>query len=153
HYMSFIIVSACGIQTLFNFNPLIKLDGYYLLSDWLEIPNLSQRAIAYLKAHLRWLLWGAVLPPTQPQGLALLSYGVLSWLYSLSFLGLMLLGLGRLLGAQSGVMGLGAVGLLLIPSTRGLFSGLTAGEFIKMILHRHQRAVCWVLCLIALAAA
>ena len=33
-----------------NMNPLIPLDGYFALSDWLEIPNLRQRAFA----HLGW---------------------------------------------------------------------------------------------------
>jgi putative peptide zinc metalloprotease protein len=33
HRLAFLVLSACGLQTLFNFNPLIKLDGYYLLSD------------------------------------------------------------------------------------------------------------------------
>jgi putative peptide zinc metalloprotease protein len=32
----------------FNANPLIRLDGYYVLSDLIEIPNLSQRASQYL---------------------------------------------------------------------------------------------------------
>jgi putative peptide zinc metalloprotease protein len=30
----------CGVGTLLNFNPLIQFDGYYMLSDGLEIPNL-----------------------------------------------------------------------------------------------------------------
>ncbi|HEX6670532.1 MAG TPA: HlyD family efflux transporter periplasmic adaptor subunit, partial [Gemmatimonadales bacterium] len=34
-----------------NLNPLIPLDGYYALSDWLEVPNLRQRAFG----HLGWL--------------------------------------------------------------------------------------------------
>ena len=42
--LAFLVLSACGLQTLFNFNPLIKLDGYYLLSDWVGVPNLQQRA-------------------------------------------------------------------------------------------------------------
>ncbi|HSB55079.1 MAG TPA: hypothetical protein VLD58_12015, partial [Gemmatimonadales bacterium] len=38
-----------GITTvLMNLNPLVPLDGYYALSDWLEVPNLRQRALAYL---------------------------------------------------------------------------------------------------------
>ena len=41
-----------GITTVFmNVNPLIPLDGYYALSDYLEVPNLRQRAFA----HLAWL--------------------------------------------------------------------------------------------------
>jgi putative peptide zinc metalloprotease protein len=41
---------------LFNANPLLRFDGYYMLSDLLEIPNLSQRANQHLR-HLaeRWL--------------------------------------------------------------------------------------------------
>jgi putative peptide zinc metalloprotease protein len=29
---------------IFNANPLIKFDGYYILSDWMEIPNLREKA-------------------------------------------------------------------------------------------------------------
>ena len=35
----------CTVSSVvFNLNPLMRLDGYYMLSDWLEIPNLRQRA-------------------------------------------------------------------------------------------------------------
>src|SRR6476620_1751878 len=38
-----------GITTVvMNANPLIPLDGYFALSDYLEVPNLRQRAFAYL---------------------------------------------------------------------------------------------------------
>ena len=40
-----------------NVNPLIPLDGYYALSDWLEVPNLRQRAFA----HLAWVVKTKVL--------------------------------------------------------------------------------------------
>ncbi len=53
-----VVVAFSGIQTLFNFIPLIKLDGYYLLSDYLEIPNLRSRAFGYLKRTLRRLVLG-----------------------------------------------------------------------------------------------
>jgi len=35
-----------------NLNPLVELDGYYLTMDWLEIPNLRGKALAY---------WGCLL--------------------------------------------------------------------------------------------
>ncbi len=39
-----------GVTTLlFNANPLLRFDGYYILGDWLEIPNLRQRANGYFK--------------------------------------------------------------------------------------------------------
>jgi len=43
-----VVVIFSGLQTLFNFNPLIKLDGYYMLSDYLEIPNLRSKAFSSL---------------------------------------------------------------------------------------------------------
>ena len=40
--------AIAGITTvLFNGNPLLRYDGYYILSDILEIPNLAQRATRY----------------------------------------------------------------------------------------------------------
>jgi putative peptide zinc metalloprotease protein len=153
NHLAFVVLSVCGVQTLFNFNPLLKLDGYYLLSDWLEIPNLQQRAMGYAKAQLRRLLWGAAPPAREPSRGALLSYGLLSWIYSLAFLGLMLLGIGRLVGTPWGLVGLAAVSLLVIPSARGLVRGLSAGEVQNMIRLRHKRTVCWILGLAALVAA
>ena len=42
----------CSINTvLFNANPLLRYDGYYVMADWLEIPNLrikSSQFFAYL---------------------------------------------------------------------------------------------------------
>ncbi len=47
----------------FNLNPLLNLDGYYLLMDWLEIPMLRSRSLAFLRtglpAKLRQLRQGA----------------------------------------------------------------------------------------------
>ncbi len=52
-----VTIAFSGVQTIFNFNPLIRLDGYYLLSDYLEIPNLRAKAFGYLKQRIiRWLL-------------------------------------------------------------------------------------------------
>jgi multidrug resistance efflux pump len=42
------VIVFAGLQTIVNFNPLIKLDGYYMLSDFLEIPNLRKKAVTTL---------------------------------------------------------------------------------------------------------
>jgi multidrug efflux pump subunit AcrA (membrane-fusion protein) len=147
NHLAFIVATACGVQTLFNFNPLLKLDGYYLLSDWAEVPNLQQRAADYLKGRLRWLLWGAARPGPEPRGRFLLAYGLVSWLYSLAFLALSLVVLSHLLGARLGLVGLAAVVLLGLLSARGLLHGLSAGEVRNMIRFRHRRAVVWSLLL------
>lgn len=40
-----LVIFIASISTvLFNANPLLKFDGYYMLVDWLELPNLSSRA-------------------------------------------------------------------------------------------------------------
>src|SRR5688572_20304907 len=39
NFLALAVMSTSAIKSLFNMNPLIKLDGYYLLSDLLEIPN------------------------------------------------------------------------------------------------------------------
>lgn len=37
-----------GVSTLlFNGNPLLKFDAYYMLSDYLEIPNLAKKSVTY----------------------------------------------------------------------------------------------------------
>jgi putative peptide zinc metalloprotease protein len=51
------VLLIAGVSTLvFNGNPLLRYDGYYILADWLEIPNFAQRANEYtgylIKRHL-----------------------------------------------------------------------------------------------------
>jgi multidrug efflux pump subunit AcrA (membrane-fusion protein) len=153
NYVAFIVMTACGVQTLFNFNPLLKLDGYYLLSDGLEIPNLQQRAGDYFKGRLRRLLWGAARPEPDQRSRCLLTYGLVSWLYSLTFLGLSLVFMTHFFGAKFGVLGLVLVAFLGLTSVRGLFHGFTAGEVRNMILYRHKRAVIWAFLLVGVPAA
>ena len=40
------------VSVFFNVNPLIKLDGYYILMDWLDIPNLRERAMEFVRRKL-----------------------------------------------------------------------------------------------------
>jgi hypothetical protein len=41
------------LNVVFNLNPLLALDGYYLLMDWLELPNLRGRGLALTISRLR----------------------------------------------------------------------------------------------------
>lgn len=43
---------ACYVTTLFNANPLLELDGYFVLVDWLRLPNLRRRALAFVSGPL-----------------------------------------------------------------------------------------------------
>jgi multidrug efflux pump subunit AcrA (membrane-fusion protein) len=144
NFLSFVVLSVCGVQTLFNFNPLLKLDGYYLLSDWLEIPNLRLRAWEHVASRLRWLLWGAPRPARHPASSMLLGYGLFSWLYSFTFLSLMLWAFFRFLWSSWGWPGLGGVLLLATMSMPGLFRGLSNGEVQNMLRLRHKRTAMWI---------
>ncbi len=100
-----------GITTvLMNVNPLVPLDGYYALSDWLEVPNLRQRALA----HLVWTLKTRLLrldlpmpPADEREQRIFLLYGALAALY----IGSIFLAVGgAVYGWLSGLLGgLGAV--------------------------------------------
>ena len=80
------VMVVAGVSTIaVNGNPLLRYDGYYILADLIEIPNLAQRGQKYLtylwdryvfgahdidpshesKSERRWLLW----------------YTPLAWLY------------------------------------------------------------------------
>jgi putative peptide zinc metalloprotease protein len=52
------IVFVSSVSTiLFNGNPLLRYDGYYILSDLLEIPNLRQKASSIVQRQLAfWVL-------------------------------------------------------------------------------------------------
>jgi putative peptide zinc metalloprotease protein len=44
------LIVVCSVSTVvFNANPLMRYDGYYVLADWLEIPNLRERSNRFLK--------------------------------------------------------------------------------------------------------
>ncbi|TWU54575.1 Peptidase family M50 [Rubripirellula tenax] len=53
------VMVVCSASTvLFNGNPLMRYDGYYILSDAIGIPNLAGRANALANDRLRNFLWG-----------------------------------------------------------------------------------------------
>ena len=63
----FIIVAVGAIKTFFNFNPLIKLDGYYLLADYLGIANLRKEALSGLGRFFRRFVLNLSIEPPRPE--------------------------------------------------------------------------------------
>jgi putative peptide zinc metalloprotease protein len=43
---------TCYIAALFNLNPLLELDGYFILVDWLRLPDLRRRALEFVRGPL-----------------------------------------------------------------------------------------------------
>ncbi len=58
NYICLNVMFVCSVSTvMFNANPLLRYDGYYILSDVLEIPNLRQKASTILNRKLgKWCL-------------------------------------------------------------------------------------------------
>lgn len=72
---------ACYVATLFNLNPLLELDGYYLLVDALRQPNLRQRALNFVSGSL----WEKVRAraPFSAEERMLGFYGLLTLVYTI----------------------------------------------------------------------
>lgn len=82
----FMLASATWITTLaINLNPLMRFDGYFLLSDLWAIDNLQNRAFALCRWRLReWLFgYGEATPEPWPRPLRrrLLVWGFASWIW------------------------------------------------------------------------
>lgn len=81
---------------LVNVSPFMRFDGYYLLSDALDVPNLQERAFALGRHWLRERLFDFGEPPPETWSprmrRALIAYALATWLYRLVlFLGIAVL--------------------------------------------------------------
>src|SRR5581483_11560574 len=58
HHICLSTMFVSSVSTLaFNANPLLRYDGYYILADLIEVPNLSQQATSLLsRAANKWCL-------------------------------------------------------------------------------------------------
>lgn len=51
HYLCLSIMFVCSVNTiLFNGNPLLRYDGYYILADFVEVPNFAAKASAVFRS-------------------------------------------------------------------------------------------------------
>ena len=85
HSIAFALMALCSLSTfLVNANPLMRYDGYYILSDLLEIPNLRQKSALAMQGLVDRHVLGirdAVIPDIEGRKWIFLTYAVLSWLY------------------------------------------------------------------------
>jgi len=145
------------VNFLFNFNPLIKLDGYYLLSDWLEIPNLRQRSFGYLgnvlKRHLLgWPIERVTVTPRQRK--IFLIYALLAFVYSAGLIVYVIWLVGEFLIAKWG-----GTGFLLLVAVLAVIFKQPAAEaargtrqhliYMKRLLHQPIRLTIYSLLLLA----
>ena len=84
--LSLSLMIVCSVSTVvFNDNPLMRYDGYYVLADWLEIPNLRERANRYIQSIAMEKGLGIEVQPEPYMELSrrilFVTYAVISWVY------------------------------------------------------------------------
>jgi putative peptide zinc metalloprotease protein len=113
---AFTTATAGALSLLLNYNPLIPLDGYYALVDWLEMPNLRGRSFDYLGAVVRRSIFRLdthVPPVTDRERRILMAYGIAAITYSTLLLGLVAVFATGFMVARLGAWG-GAIMLILL---------------------------------------
>lgn len=122
HHLSLNVLFVCSVSTLlFNANPLMRYDGYYILSDLIEIPNLRQKSTSLLHRTLcQWCL--GLETPTDPflpqrRKFFFAAFAVASTLYGMLVTFTILLFLNKVLEPY----GFQIIGRMLLLFTLGLF--------------------------------
>src|SRR3954451_24124582 len=80
------LMVVCSVSTfVFNANPLMRYDGYYVLPDCLEIPNLREKANRYLQNLVLDKCLGIEVPPEEYmetwRKVLFLVYAIVSYVY------------------------------------------------------------------------
>ncbi|WP_206951262.1 HlyD family efflux transporter periplasmic adaptor subunit [Trinickia acidisoli] len=86
---AFLLATTTWIGTLtINASPFMRFDGYFLLSDWLDMPNLHDRAFAFGRWWIRERLFGLRDPQPEPcaprRRRFLIAFSFVTWLYRLA---------------------------------------------------------------------
>jgi putative peptide zinc metalloprotease protein len=143
-----------GVSTIFfNGNPLLRFDGYYVLADAIEIPNLAMRAKAYLTYLVERYAFGirdAKSPATAPgeaiwfgvYGLAALAYRVMIVVAIILLIAGRFFIIGALIAVWAGIT------QFVVPVAKSL-GGVVRGPRVAM---RRRRAMTVVATALALAA-
>lgn len=154
------VMFICSVSTLlFNGNPLLRFDGYYILMDLIEIPNLRQKATEVLKRFMVGLCLGIEQPenPFLPQshhflfGLYTVAAVLYRWLivFSIMFFLIKVLepyGL-KVIGALVGALGF--FGLVVQPLWQLIQFFYMPGRMHKVKRHRVIASLAVVAALVA----
>ena len=149
------IILVAGLSTLlFNANPLLRYDGYYILADYLEIPNLAQRSNEYVGYLVNRYVFGidGGTSPVSAKGERgwFVFYAVGSFLYRM----FMMVSIAVLVASRFFVVGivlaLWALSSMLVVPVAKKIHYLVASP--KLASHR-QRAIVASLAIVGLAAA
>lgn len=74
-----VVISASVVTILFNMNPLMRFDGYFILSEWLRIPNLAGRGQQAVTRQWQQVLLGIPQTATSHRGTDRLIVTMYGW--------------------------------------------------------------------------
>lgn len=127
HDIGFVVAFTGGVSTLlFNGNPLIKMDAYFVLADILQMPNLAQRSQTFFKQFVQKFLLGMkglkakARRPGELFWLAL--YAPVSWVYRILISVWMVIWIGEFSPTAGYAMAIfGIATLFLIPLAKSVW--------------------------------
>ena len=136
--LAFLVGGIFSVLT--NANPLMPLDGYFALSDWLEIPNLRHRAFA----HVGWMVRRRLLrlempmpPATERERRIFVIYGLAAIAYLTSVLAMVGLFVAGWASRAFGPVGAVAVIGLILMLMWGQIRSWAAAVMLSIREHRH----------------
>jgi len=155
HAIAYNVMFLAGMVTvLFNINPLMRYDGYYLLSDWLEIPNLRARSSRHVLSVLKRFVLGVKTGGEAKGwrlGAILFAYGAAASVYRI----VLLLALVAILASKMLIAGIGLgaayLGIVFLTTVRKLTRYLWHAE--ETAAQRWRAAAVGVTVLLAAPAA
>jgi putative peptide zinc metalloprotease protein len=146
HDFAYLVILITGIGViLINWNPLMKLDGYYMLTEILDTPDLKENSTMFVSAWVKRNIWRLpVEVPYVPKSrrLGYMVYALLSGLYSYSVLYVFASFIGNIFRNVSAewsfVPELAVAGLIFKGRIRTLFN------FMKFVyLDKKDRLLAW----------
>lgn len=138
HVICFNVMFIASVSSLvFNGNPLLRYDGYYILSDLLEIPNLAQRSKDHIYYLVKRYVWGVrqARPVAHSTGekVWFIFYGVASTIYRVLILTAILLFISEKLFFLGVLLAVGAViAWVGVPVLKFLRYLATDGELMRV---------------------
>ncbi len=147
HNFAYLVMLIAGLlPATINLNPLIKLDGYFILTEFLEIADLKENSTAFLSAWVRRNIFALpveVPVVTRRRAALYVPYAILSALYSYTLLFVVVRFVYNIAHSYSPdwafVLGLYLAWLV--------FKGriLTLGRFMKVVyLDKKDRVAAWL---------
>jgi putative peptide zinc metalloprotease protein len=151
--MAYNVVLIGSVSTLlFNANPLLRFDGYYIFSDLVDIPNLAQRGLQYLGYAFKRYLFGVEhleAPHTAPgERFWFVVYSLAAFVYRLFvYFAIVLFIAGKFFFIGIVLALWAAVSMVVSP----LFKGARFLAASPQLREKRTRAVLWIAGLAALA--